>query len=85
VAPKAYRLLAQLMRAATADSYIVKSPVAVKGAARERVAKRPIPTVAEVDALASAVPERFKAMLLLAAWCALRFGEPAALHHWRVR
>jgi integrase len=84
MAPKAYRLLAQLMRAATADGYIVKSPVAVKSAARERVAKRPVPTVAEVDALASAVPEPFKAMVLLAAWCALRFGELAALRRERV-
>jgi integrase len=84
MAPKAYRLLAQLMRAATAAGYIVRSPVAVKGAARERVAKRPIPTVAEVDALATAVPERFKAMVLLAAWCALRFGELAALRRERV-
>jgi hypothetical protein len=67
VAPKAYRLLAQVMRAAVADGYIVKSPVAVTGAARERVVKRPIPTVAEVDALADAVPENFRAMVLLGA------------------
>ncbi len=79
MAPKAYRLLAQVMKAAASDGYIAKSPVAVKGAAGERVVKRPIPTVAEVDALAEAVPDRFKAMVLLASWCALRFGELAAL------
>ena len=79
MAPKAYRLLAQVMKAATSDGYIVKSPVALKGAAGERVVKRPIPTVAEVDALAEAVPDRFKAMVLLASWCSLRFGELAAL------
>lgn len=84
VAPKAYRLLAQVMRAAVADGYIVKSPVAIKGAARERVVKRPIPTVAEVDALAGAVPENFRAMVLLGAWCALRFGELAALRRDRI-
>ena len=84
MAPKAYRLFAQIMRAATADGYIVKSPAAVKGAARERVSKRAIPTVAEVDAVAEAVPERFKAMVLLAAWCALRFGELSALRRDRV-
>ena len=40
--------------------------------------------MAEVDAVAEAVPERFKAMVLLAAWCALRFGELAALRRDRV-
>ena len=84
MAPKAYRLLGQVMKAATSDGYIIKSPVAVKGAAGERVVKRPIPTVAEVDALVEAVPERFKAMVLLASWCALRFGELAALRREQV-
>jgi integrase len=72
------------MKAAASDGYIIKSPVAVKGASGERVVKRPIPTVAEVDALAEAVPDRFKAMVLLASWCALRFGELAALRHQQV-
>ena len=84
MAPKAYRLLSQVMKAATSDGYIIKSPVAVKGASGERVVKRPIPTVAEVDALAQAVPDRFKAMVLLASWCALRFGELAALRREHV-
>ncbi|HTT90669.1 MAG TPA: site-specific integrase, partial [Acidimicrobiales bacterium] len=84
MAPKAYRLLAQVMKAAATDGYIVKSPVAVKGASGERVVKRPIPTVAEVDALAEAVPDRFKAMVLFASWCALRFGELAALRRQQV-
>ena len=84
MAPKAYRLLAQIMKAATTDGSVVKSPVAVKGAARERVLKRPIPSVAEVDAIASSVPAEYKAMVLLAAWCALRFGELAALRRERI-
>lgn len=32
-------------------------------------------TVAELEAIAAAMPERYRAMLLLAAWCQLRFGE----------
>jgi integrase len=84
IAPKAYRLLAQIMRAAVADGCIMKSPVAVKGAARERVVQRSVPTVAEVEALSKAVPERFEAMVLLAAWCAMRFGELAALRRDRI-
>jgi len=84
MAPKAYRLLGQVMKAAVTDGYVSKSPVAVKGASRERVVKRPIPSVAEVDALASAVPQRFETMVVLAAWCGLRFGELAALRRDRI-
>jgi len=82
-APKAYRLLAQIMKAAAQDGAIVRSPVAVKGAAKEEH-ERAVATVAEVGALSEAVPERHKAMVLLAAWCALRFGELAALRRDRI-
>lgn len=84
IAPKAYRLLAQVMRAAVVDGCLVKSPVAVKGAAREQVVERSVPTVAEVDSLAAAVPDQLKTMVLLAAWCAMRFGELAALRRDRI-
>lgn len=83
-APKAYRLLAQLMKVAVNDNYIVRSPVAVKGASKEAAQKQAVPTVAEVEILSQAVPERYETMVLLAAWCALRFGELAALRRDRV-
>jgi integrase len=83
-APKAYRLLAQLMKSAVTDGCIVRSPVAVKGASKEPLHEQAVPTVAEVDALADAVPELYKPMVLLAAWCALRFGELAALRRDRI-
>jgi len=47
-------------------------------ASKEPVKKQAVPTVAEVEALASAVPEPYPAMVLMAAWCGLRFGELAA-------
>lgn len=83
-APKAYRLLAQLMRAAVKDERIVRSPCSIKGASSEEHKDQSIPNVAEVEALAGAVPERYKAMVLLAAWCSLRFGELAALRRDRI-
>jgi integrase len=83
-APKAYRLMASIMRAAVQDGSIVRSPVEVKGAAKEPVQEQAIPTVAEVEALASAVPEPYRAMVLIAAWCGLRFGELVALRRDRV-
>ena len=50
-----------------------------RGAGTGPCGGRSVTTVAEVDALADAVPPRYWAMVLLAAWCSLRFGELAAL------
>ena len=83
-APTAYRLLAQIMRAAVRDGHITRTPVEIKGASKALDQDRPVPTVAEVDAIAASVPERYRAMVLVAAWCGLRFGELAALRRDRV-
>jgi integrase len=83
-APKCFRLLRQIMAAAVADGYLVKSPVVIKGASREVVHEQAIPTVAEVLALAEAVEERYRAMVWLAGGCGLRFGELAALRRDRI-
>ena len=32
-------------------------------------------SLAELEALVAAMPERYKVMTLIAAWCGLRFGE----------
>jgi integrase len=83
-APKAYRLLATIMRSAVRDGCIGRSPVEVKGASKELAHEQPVATVAEVDALAAAVPAPYRAMVLMAAWCGLRFGELAALRRDRI-
>jgi Phage integrase, N-terminal SAM-like domain len=83
-APKCFRLPHQIMAAAVADGYLVKSPVVIKGASRERVEEQAIPTPAELDALAEAVAPRYRAMIWLAGACGLRFGELAALRRDRV-
>ncbi len=78
-AAKAYRVLRAMMNTAVADELIVRSPCKLDGAGREQAAERPIASVAEVDALADAVDERWRLLVLLAAWTGLRFGELAAL------
>lgn len=78
-AAKAYRLLSTIMKAAVRDGLIVKSPCQVIGGGAERSAERPVATVAELRALANAMPERLRAAVLLAAWCQLRRGELLAL------
>ena len=74
-AAKAYRLLASILRTAVTDGLLLNSPCKVKGAGTERAPERPVATVAEVEALAAALPERFRLVVLLAAWCQLRRGE----------
>ncbi len=74
-AAKSYRLLSTIMRTAVADGLILKSPCHVKGAAVEKAPERPVVSVAEIGALAGGMPERLRALVLLAAWCQLRRGE----------
>jgi len=74
-ASKAYRLLSTMMRNAVDDDLIIKSPCKVNGAGTEHAAERPIATVAEIEALALAVPRRLQLLIELASWCQLRRGE----------
>ena len=74
-ASKSYRLLATIMRTAVDDGLLMKSPCKVKGAGVERAAERPMATIAEVEALTFAMPDRFQLVIQLATWCQLRRGE----------
>ena len=78
-AAKAYRLLRAMMRTAVADEVIVRNPCQVDRAGVERSPERPVASVPEVDALASAMAPRFRALILMSAWCGLRRGELLAL------
>ena len=79
----AYALLRVIMNAAVADRAVplVKvNPCTVTGAGQTSRKRRIEPaTLAELEALAAATPERLRLMPLLAAWCGLRFGEVAEL------
>jgi integrase len=78
-AAKAYRLLRAVCNGAIEDGVLAANPCQVKGAGIDRSAERPIATVAEVQALADAVPDRWRLLVLLGAWCSLRLGELCAL------
>lgn len=78
-AAKCYRLLRAICHTAVDDGLIMKNPCAIRGAGQEHSRERPMLTVAQVEALAAAVEARWRALVLLAAWCGLRFGELAAL------
>jgi integrase len=79
MAAKAYRLLRAALNTAVDDELIRRNPCRIKGAGTERAAERPVATVAQVFQLADTVPARFRALILLAAFASLRYGELAAV------
>ena len=83
-ADDAYRVLRGVVNTAVTDGQLVKSPCTVKGAGTVRSPERPVASIAEVTGLVEATPERYRAAVLLAAWCQLRRGEVLALQRRHV-
>jgi integrase len=81
---KVYRLLRQMCEYATEDGYFRTNPCRIKKASREPVIERDPMTPAQVRALAAAVPARYRAMILLAGFGGLRYGELAGLQRKHV-
>jgi integrase len=76
---KAYRFLRAVMNTAADDGLIKRSPCRIRGAGSEVSPERSVLSVAQVYALADAVGLRYRALILLAAFSSLRWGELAAL------
>ncbi|WP_062431320.1 tyrosine-type recombinase/integrase [Herbidospora daliensis] len=76
---KAYRLLRGILNTAVDDELIKKNPCKIKKAGVERPEERPVLTVPEVFRLADAMPPCFRALVLLATFGSMRWGELAAL------
>ena len=76
----AYGLLRTMCNTAVADELLAANPCRVRGGGSTKRARRIRPaTLDELAKLAAAMPERYRLMVLLASWCALRFGELAEL------
>lgn len=76
----AYSLLRAILASAIADGYITTNPCQIKGAGdAARASTTTVATLDELDALRDAMPEHLRALVLLAAWCGLRFGEATEL------
>lgn len=73
----AYSLLRTILESArTRDKLIESNPCAIAGAGSADRVVRPKPaTLEQLDILVAEMPDRLQVMVLLAAWCALRFGE----------
>ena len=76
---QAYSLLRAMLNTAVADELIQRNPCTVRGAGVSRTAERTVATIAQVNALAEAVPPRYRMLILLAAWSGARWGELVAL------
>jgi integrase len=72
----AYSLLRTILNTAIADEKLTTNPCTIRGAGTtKRVITIEPATVDQLSKLVDAMPARFQAMVLLASWCALRFGE----------
>lgn len=73
----AYGLLRTILETARKRDRIIEvNPCEIVGAGNaERKTKTKPVTFAELDTVVAHMPERLKAMVMLAAWCGLRFGE----------
>jgi integrase len=71
-----YGLLRTIMATAASDGKISVTPCVIRGAGQSRRVHRIRPaTLEELEIITTAMPKPYQAMVLLASWCALRFGE----------
>ena len=77
----AYSLLHAICATAVEAELLIKNPCQIKRAMSTNRKREPVLlSVNELKAVANAIqPQRFKAMVLLSAWAALRFGEATEL------
>jgi integrase len=76
---KAYRLLKAVLNTALDDGVIRRNPCRIKGAGQEESPERPTLTITQVYALAEAVHQRYRALVLLAMFSSLRWSELGGL------
>jgi integrase len=76
-----YALLRSILATAVDRNLIgTANPARIRGAGQTERARKVRPaTLSELETITDAMPERYRLMVLLASWCALRFGELAEL------
>lgn len=72
----AYGVLRTILGTAVGDEIITANPCHIRGAgATKRVVTIKPASLPDLEKLVTEMPEKYRVMVLLAAWCALRFGE----------
>jgi integrase len=72
---KAYRLLRAVMNTAVDDERVRRNPCRIKGADKDNSPERPAATIEQVYAVAGKIKPWARALVLLAAFTGLRWGE----------
>ncbi len=80
----AYQLLKAIFNTAVEDELIRRNPCRISGAGAHAAQERPVLTVEQVYALVDAMPARYRALVLLATFASLRWGELAGLRRRNV-
>ena len=78
-AAKAYRILKAILATAVEDQIIPRNPCAIRGAGQDPTTDRQFVPAEVVFKLAAAADERMQAMILVAGFGGLRYGELRAL------
>lgn len=78
---RCYRLLHAILATATNEGSYARNPCQIRGGGQSATPKRPLVVVGDVDALAAAMPQHLRALVLLGFWGALRLGELLGLQH----
>lgn len=73
---RAYSLLNSILKTAVEDQRITFNPCIIRGAQNASTGKKvEPPTLEELDIIVDAILPKYKALVLMAAWGAMRFGE----------
>ena len=76
----AYALLRTVCSAAVSDELLAANPCRIRGGGQAKRASETEPaTLEELATIVQEMPVRLRLMVLLAAWCAMRYGELAEL------
>jgi integrase len=81
----AYGLLNMICNTAIKDGLLQTNPCQIQRAMNPKTKRVPVvPTIAELEAITDKIgseprTERFRALVLISAWCGLRYGEVTAL------
>jgi hypothetical protein len=81
---KAYRLLRRVLNVAVEAGYLPRNPAVIKGAGLERAAEMRHVSIPRLHTLAETVPGRSRALVLVAGYGGLRWGELVGLRRRRV-
>ena len=81
---KTYSFLRAVLNTAVDDELIRRNPCRIRGAGQASTPERPTATLPEVFAIAASIQPRYRALVLLATFGQLRFGELMALRRRKI-